>query len=118
MGRLEKLVSGVKRAYSVGKQILEVGRQAGTAIRYLESHSNPSSSIGKRLRMITSNPVYQRAEKAVNVSSRAVTGIENVIQRSAPSTDLDLGHERISPMESDRAVAERAVLDLRQLRRR
>ena len=62
MGRLDKLINFGRKAYTIGKEILRTGQQATQAIRFLESHSNKDSSIGKRLRSITGNQLFQKAE--------------------------------------------------------
>ena len=96
MGRLDKLINFGRKAYTVGKELLNTGRQATQAIRFLESHSNKDSSIGKRLRSITANQYFQKAEAGLGLANRAVFGIEHMIAKTAPSEDLDIGHERVA----------------------
>lgn len=55
MGRLETIKSGGKRVYGLIKEIFRTGAEISQALRFLESHSDRNSRVGRRIRKITEN---------------------------------------------------------------
>jgi hypothetical protein len=107
MGRLGEILESVGRVHKLVRHSVGIARDTGHALRFLEAHSDPNSRVGRRIRVITDHDAFKKGERLVNIADNIYSGVENLIHKQPPDSDLPIGHERIiaSPRRRESVVS-------------